>query len=157
MDGCVGRETFVDGAGAAPGELLSHGPFFQSDVPETEGRQRVIPEFDCIVPRFLEPTHLGVCFLLHAADVGQRFAQIAYGQGFVVLAGRLVFGGSTTTQHVKHQNGEMAGDGPSAFAHQDGNRNVVGFTALPNCGHHVIGVVLRRVVGQATVAVWLPS
>jgi len=40
----------------------------------------------------------------------------------------------------------MAGNGAAAFAHQRGDGNTIGLTAFPPRGHHVVGVVLQRIV-----------
>ena len=103
MNRSVSRQALVDGSCTVPGELLGLGPLLETDVPESESGQSVIPEFDGVVPGFLQQSHVSCGTVVHASDLRQGLTQIANRQWFLQQGGGIVFRGLAAPQHVKHQ------------------------------------------------------
>ena len=123
--------------------MLGQAPLRQAQIAEAEGSQGVVLELEGVVPSLLQRLHTG----LRRCDGGMGVAQVAQNQGFALQGRRHGAGQVAGAEHVEHQHREVAGQGPAAFAHQGGHGNAVGFAAFPHGGHHVVGVVLKGVVG----------
>ena len=137
----------IDRLGTGPAEFLGHRSLIETDVAEAKGGEGVIAKLHCIVPGLLQQADVDLWLILHLSDLEQGLAQVAHRQRFIGLGSWLLFGRLTAAEHVEYEHREMTSDGPPAFAHQGGNRDVVGHAAFLHGCHHVVCIVLQGVVG----------
>ena len=103
-DRLIARQFLGDGLGAGPGELFGYGAFRKAEVAQAEGVQRVVFEFERVVPGLLQLREIAIALPIDGINFREGLAQVADRERFLALGGWAATGHGALAEHVEHQH-----------------------------------------------------